>query len=93
MNFAEIVGAAAAILTTSAFVPQAAKVVRTRDTGAISLAMYSLFTTGVALWLAYGVMTQQWMIIGANAVTIVFAAVILAMKLGEGARIRKKQRD
>ena len=92
MNLAEIIGVAAAILTTSAFVPQAAKVVRTRETSAISLTMYSLFTLGVTLWLAYGLITSQWTIIGANAITLVFAAVILVMKLGEGARLRRNAR-
>ena len=92
MNLAEIIGVAAAILTTSAFVPQAVKVVRTRETGAISLTMYSLFTVGIALWLEYGLMTVQWTIVGANAITLVFAMVILAMKLGEGSRARKVTR-
>ena len=92
MNLAEIIGVAAAILTTSAFVPQAAKVVRTRETSAISLTMYSLFTLGVTLWLAYGLMTSQWTIICDNAITLVFAAVILVMKLGEGARLRRNAR-
>jgi MtN3 and saliva related transmembrane protein len=92
MNPAELIGVAAAILTTSAFVPQAVKVVRTRETGAISLAMYSLFTAGVSLWFAYGLLTQQWTIVAANGITLVFAAVILAMKLGEGARAAKANR-
>lgn len=89
MNLAEIVGVGAALLTTSSFVPQAVKVVRTRETAAISLAMYSLFTAGITLWLVYGLLTSQWTIVAANGVTVVFAAIILAMKLGEGARARK----
>jgi MtN3 and saliva related transmembrane protein len=89
MNLAEIVGVGAALLTTSSFVPQAVKVVRTRETAAISLAMYSLFTAGITLWLVYGLLTSQWTIVVANGVTVVFAAIILAMKLGEGARARK----
>jgi MtN3 and saliva related transmembrane protein len=83
MNNVEIIGIAAAVLTTSAFVPQAVKVVRTHETHAISLAMYALFTCGVALWLAYGLMTTQWSIVAANGVTLIFAGVILAMKLRE----------
>lgn len=89
MSNADIIGLVAAVLTTSAFLPQAWKVVRTRETAAISLAMYALFSVGVALWLAYGLMTAQWAIVGANAVTLVFAAIILVMKLGEGARSRR----
>jgi MtN3 and saliva related transmembrane protein len=81
MDVVEIIGMVAAILTTAAFVPQAAKVVRTRDTAAISLAMYALFTAGIALWGVYGVMTWQWSIIIANAITFVLAAIILSIKV------------
>jgi len=89
MNNADIIGLAAAVLTTSAFLPQAVKVVRTRETAAISLVMYALFSVGVALWLAYGLMTAQWTIVAANSVTLVFAVIILAMKLGEQVRRRR----
>lgn len=89
MDLAEIIGIGAALLTTSSFVPQAVKVVRTRETAAISLAMYSLFTAGITLWLVYGLLTSQWTIVAANGVTLIFAAVILTMKLGESARAAK----
>jgi MtN3 and saliva related transmembrane protein len=81
MDVVEIIGMVAAILTTAAFVPQAARVVRTRDTAAISLAMYALFTAGIALWGVYGLLTWQWSIIIANAITFVLAAIILAIKV------------
>ncbi|MDP3491964.1 MAG: SemiSWEET transporter [Hyphomonadaceae bacterium] len=81
MPLAEIVGSLAAFLTTASFLPQAAKVLRTRETGAISLIMYSMFTAGVTLWGIYGVMTMQWSIIIANAVTVVLASIILGMKV------------
>lgn len=62
------------------------KVVRTRETAAISLAMYTMFTVGVALWLVFGVLTAQWAIVAANGVTLVFALVIVVVKLGEPGR-------
>jgi MtN3 and saliva related transmembrane protein len=62
-------------------VPQAIRVVRTRETEAISLTMYAMFTLGVALWGSYGVLTQQWSITLANAITFTLAVVILTMKL------------
>ena len=89
MNNAELIGVVAAVLTTGSFLPQAIKVLRTRQTDAISLVMYSMFTAGVALWLAYGVMTTQWSITIANAVTIVLAGIILVMKLRAVAAARK----
>ena len=43
--------------------------------------MYSVFTTGVALWLAYGIALQTWPIVVANAITLLLASTILGMKL------------
>ena len=81
MNLIDWVGSVAAILTTASFVPQAWHTFRTRDVSGISLSMYSLFTAGVALWLAYGIITVQWSITIANAITLALAALILGVKL------------
>lgn len=81
MEAESIVGYAAAVLTTVSFVPQAWSTFRTRDVSGISLAMYSLFTLGVAAWLLYGAMRQDWPIVVANGVTLALAATVLAMKL------------
>ena len=77
----DLVGYAAAILTTLAFIPQALKSWRSRDLSGVSLTMYSLFTAGVALWLVYGVLLGSWPIIAANTITLVLAAVVLMLKL------------
>ena len=78
---AEIVGSLAAILTTIAFLPQAVRVIRTGDTQAISLTMYVLFTAGLALWEAYGLMIGSMPVIVANIVTLALALVILTQKI------------
>lgn len=75
------VGTAAAILTTCSFVPQAWLTFRTRDVRGISLGMYSVFTLGVALWLAYGWLLGAWPVIVANAITLALACAILVMKI------------
>jgi len=81
MNNADLIGIVAAVFTTASFLPQAAKVLQTRETNAISLAMYSMFTCGVGLWLIFGIFTMQWSIIVANGVTLVLAGLILTMKV------------
>jgi MtN3 and saliva related transmembrane protein len=81
MTLQDTVGTLAATLTTIAFLPQAVLIWRTRATHSVSLGMYSIFTTGVVLWLIYGVMLQAWPIIVANAITLALAAFILWMKL------------
>ena len=83
MDTAEIFGYIAAVSTTVSFIPQAVKVIRTRDTRSISLGMYLLFSFGVALWLVYGVLKNAPPIIAANAVTLLFALIILLYKITE----------
>ena len=46
--------------------------------------MYTLFTLGIALWLAYGILLTSWPIILANCVTLLLAGAVLAMKLKFG---------
>jgi MtN3 and saliva related transmembrane protein len=80
----EWVGYLAAFLTTCSFVPQAWLTFRSRDVGGISLGMYSVFATGVALWLAYGLLLGAWPLVIANGVTLALALAILGMKLRYG---------
>lgn len=77
----DLIGGLAAILTTAAFVPQTLHTFRSRDVSGISLGMYSLFVTGVALWLVYGILRGDWPVIAANAVTLALASAVLLMKL------------
>ncbi len=81
MTLIDALGYAAATLTTVSFMPQAWLTFRTRDVSGISLAMYSAFTFGIALWLAYGVLLRAWPIVIANTVTLGLALVILTLKL------------
>ncbi len=77
----DLIGFAAAVLTTIAFVPQAHHSWTTRDLSGVSLSMYGLFTLGVAFWLAYGIRLNAWPIIIANAITLCLACLVLALKL------------
>ena len=77
----ELVGTLAASLTTAAFFPQAIKTMRTRETNGLSVGMYSLLVTGVAMWLLYGVMIGNWPLILANAIVLLPQAAILILLL------------
>jgi len=77
-------GAAGAVLTTICWLPQAVRVVRTKDTHAISLATNLIFATGILLWLVYGIAIGNWPLIAANAISMMFTLVIIAMKLRHG---------
>jgi len=81
MNLTDLIGSAAAFLTTASFLPQAWQSFRTRDVSGVSLSMYSVFTAGVALWLAYGLLLGSWPMVIANTITLGLAVAILCMKL------------
>jgi MtN3 and saliva related transmembrane protein len=75
------IGFIAGVLTTLAFVPQVIKSWRTRSAGDFSLTMLVAFTSGVGLWLTYGILLREPPIILANAVTLLLAVMLLWMKL------------
>jgi MtN3 and saliva related transmembrane protein len=81
MDLTVVVGLAAGFLTTVAFIPQVVKIWKSRSAKDVSLYTFVAFTVGVALWLTYGILKQEWPIIIWNAVTLMLAAAILAMKL------------
>lgn len=81
LGVADVLGFAAATLTTAAFVPQAVKSWRTRRADDLSLAMFLMFCIGIALWLVYGILLDQWPIIAANIVTLGLAGSILYVKV------------
>lgn len=76
-----LLGLVAGALTTVSFLPQLAKAWRTRSTKDISLTMYVVITTGVLLWLIYGMFIESYPVILANAVTLIIAALIRALKI------------
>ena len=80
------IGYLAATLTTMSFVPQAWLIFKTRDVRGISLGMYSAFTAGISLWLAYGILISAWPIVIANSITLLLAAGILGMRVWFGRR-------
>ncbi|WP_339831442.1 SemiSWEET transporter [uncultured Parvibaculum sp.] len=82
-------GYIAAFLTTFAFVPQALKTIRTRDTSGLSLAMYACLTVGIFLWLLHGINRQDFALIGANAVTLMLALPIFLIILGNTRAARR----
>ncbi len=77
----ESIGYMAAVLTTSSFLPQAIMTIKTKDTESLSLGMYSAFTSGVLLWLIYGIYIEDKAIVCANSITLVLSASILSVKI------------
>ena len=81
MNYITSLGYLAALASMTSFVPQAWKVIRTRETRGISVGMYLLTVSAFALWLSFGVLERQWPLVVSNGVCLAFSQFILAMTL------------
>lgn len=82
--YVELIGGLAAVFTTLCWLPQAIKILRTRETRDLSLIAYGAFATGVALWLVYGLLIGSVPVVAANAVTFILLSGILFLKLRYG---------
>ena len=81
IDFYEIIGLVAAVLTTISFLPQVFKTYKTKDTSGLSLTMYIVFFIGVILWTVYGIYINSLSVILANSITAILALYLIFMKL------------
>jgi len=82
--YENLVGGAAATLTTICWLPQAYRILRMGNAHAISLLSYSVFAVGLVLWLCYGILLDSWPIIASNVVTLALVIPIIWLKLRHG---------
>jgi MtN3 and saliva related transmembrane protein len=78
---ATVIGILATIASTVSFTPQAWKIIKSRQTHDISMAMYAITVTGFALWTGYGILLGEWPLIITNGICLILSAFILTMKL------------
>ncbi|RZV65584.1 MAG: hypothetical protein EX254_05140 [Flavobacteriaceae bacterium] len=84
LDYIEIIGLIAAVLTTSAFVPQVYHTWKTKDVSGLSLPMLGLFFIGIALWLVYGILLNRPSLILANTITVISAFLLIFFKIKYG---------
>lgn len=89
MNWISVTGLIAAVLTSTSFLPQALKTIRTKDTSSISLSMYILFTFGTLMWFIYGLASNNFPVWLANGFTLILASVILYFKVQNTSKYSK----
>jgi MtN3 and saliva related transmembrane protein len=79
--FATVIGLVAAVCTTAANLPQLKKAWTTGETDDISLKTLLLFACGLGLWVVYGVLREDIVIILANGISLALLAALLYLKL------------
>lgn len=81
MDVIQTTGYAAAFLTMVCNIPQAIKIIRTKDTKSVSAVTYSLLLAGLVLWVIYGFMRNDLPVILCNSFSALFCATVLFLKL------------
>ncbi len=77
----ELFGYFAAILTTSAFLPQLIKTLKTKKANDVSLLTLVMFIFGVCFWIIYGYQISSPPIMIANIITLILNLLILISKI------------
>jgi MtN3 and saliva related transmembrane protein len=80
MDYTDIFGYAAAFLTTVSSIPQAFKIIRTKETKDVSTGTYLLLFTGLVLWVVYGFYRDDLPLIIANSISAIIAGTVLLLK-------------
>ena len=81
LNYIDLFGFSAALLTTIAFLPQLYKTWQTKSANDVSLVMLILFITGLVCWIIYGLKINSIPILVANIITFIFNFSILVLKI------------
>ena len=81
MNFVDVIGYSAAVLTAVANGPQAVKTLKSGKTKDISTGTYSILVAGLILWIVYGIQKSDWPLILSNSVAVLLSGTVLVAKL------------
>ena len=80
MDYIQIIGLSAAVLTTAANIPQTYKMIKTKSTKDVSVMTYSMLIVGFILWVAYGIIREDYPILIANSISVLICSTILLLK-------------
>ena len=78
-----VLGLLAGACTTTSFLPQVVRTIRTGHATDISWGWLALFTCGVAGWLAYGVIKSDLAIAVTNAITLALVITLVLLKAAQ----------
>jgi MtN3 and saliva related transmembrane protein len=84
MTLIDAIGALGGTLTTLCWLPQVVKAVRRKDTQSISLPAFAVLSVGIVCWVVYGIAIRDFVVIGANVVSLILVLTIVAAKLRYG---------
>lgn len=80
MEYTQILGIAAGILTATSLIPQLIKILKEKKADDVSPMMLIILMAGLGLWTAYGIMKEDWPIIITNAFSFLLNGVVLVLR-------------
>lgn len=78
MEIVTLVGIAASVLTGASLLPQLIKVISQQKTEGVSFLMLAVLLGGVGLWVWYGILQGDWIIVISNSVSVLLNLGIFA---------------
>jgi MtN3 and saliva related transmembrane protein len=81
MVIISLIGYTAAFCSTFALLPQVIKVWKTKETDQLSAGTFTMMLAGAILWLLYGILREDIIIMMANSVALFFIGFISYIKL------------
>lgn len=80
MTFTEILGYSAGVVTTLTFMPQVIKTWKEKSAKDVSLWMFIIAATNEIMWIGYGILRDDWVIILTNAVVLALSLTMIYLK-------------
>lgn len=81
MGFTEILGYSAGAITALTFLPQVIKTWKDKSAKDISLLMFVIAAINEVMWIWYGILLNNWVIILTNAIVLTMSSIMICLKL------------
>ena len=81
MNWTQIIGLAAGVLTASSLIPQVLKTLKEKKAEDVSLLMLVILLSGIVLWIVYGIKREDLPIIATNSVSLLVNSIMIVLRI------------
>jgi MtN3 and saliva related transmembrane protein len=81
MSVETLVGIGASAFTSTALLPQLIKLIKEKRSEGVSILSLVVLFTGLALWIFYGIVKSDWIIIVSNSFALIINFIIGALTI------------
>jgi MtN3 and saliva related transmembrane protein len=81
MDIVQWVGIGAGVLTAFSMLPQLIKIIKEKKAEEISIVMVIVLIAGLSLWIAYGVLKEDWPLIITNSFSVLVNILLLVFRI------------